>query len=137
VAALEPKFWSALCEAVGRPDLVEKQFAEGSDGAAVHGEMEAVFAGRTREEWRQALEGLEVCCEPVLQLDEVARNAQIEHRHLINETPAGLEIAPAVPVGDGWRRRDSPGLGEHTVEVLAEVGLTGAEIESLRHQRVL
>jgi crotonobetainyl-CoA:carnitine CoA-transferase CaiB-like acyl-CoA transferase len=134
VAALEPKFWSTLCEAVGRPDLVSEQFA---DDGRVHREMEVMFASRTREEWRQALEGLEVCCEPVLRLDEVPANQQIKHRNLINETTGGLEIAPAVPVGEGWRRRDPPGLGEHTAEVLGEVGVSAAEIESLRGQGVL
>jgi len=129
VAALEPKFWSALCDAVGRPDLVAEQFAEDS---RVHREMEAVFAGRTREEWRQALDGLEVCCEPVLRLDEVAANPQVRHRSLISDTETGLEVAPAVPVGTGWRRLDPPGLGEHTEEILAEVGVDAAAVNQLR-----
>ena len=134
VAALEPKFWSALCEAVGKPDLVPAQFA---DGEEVHREMEAVFAARTRDEWRQALEGLEVCCEPVLRLDEVAANPQIEHRSLISDTETGLEVGPSVPVGKGWRRRDPPGLGEHTQEILAEVGVEATALEQLRQDGVI
>jgi crotonobetainyl-CoA:carnitine CoA-transferase CaiB-like acyl-CoA transferase len=131
VGALEPKFWSTLCEAVGRPDLIAEQFAE--DGH-VHSEMESVFAAKTRDEWAQLLEGLEVCCEPVLRLDEVAANPQVKHRRLIQEAATGLEVAPAVPVGDGWRRRDPPKLGEHTEEILRELGVD--DVEELRAQGV-
>src|ERR1700693_1244609 len=48
VGALEPKFWSVLCTALHRPDLIELQFAEGEEGRRVHAEMEKTFASRTR-----------------------------------------------------------------------------------------
>jgi crotonobetainyl-CoA:carnitine CoA-transferase CaiB-like acyl-CoA transferase len=136
VGALEPKFWAALCAAVGRPDLVADQFSEGVDGERVHAEMEAVFASAGRSEWEDRLAGLEVCCEPVLRLDEVARHPQVAHRGLVHETASGLEVAPAVPVGEGWRRLDPPGLGEHSAAILAEVGVDAAGLEDLRSRGV-
>ena len=51
VGALEPKFWIALCAAIGRPDLAELQFAEGPDGEPVHRALEGVFASRSRRDW--------------------------------------------------------------------------------------
>src|ERR1700686_4338475 len=36
VAALEPKFWTTLCNAVARPDLIDQQYSQGQDGEAVH-----------------------------------------------------------------------------------------------------
>src|SRR5438270_4058745 len=113
VAALEPKFWSALCEALERPELTARQFAEGEEGERVQQQLEAAFAQHTRPEWEQKLERLEACAEPVLRLDEVAANAQVEHRQLISETRTGLEVAPAVRLAPDWRRRDPPGLGEN------------------------
>src|SRR5436309_1372705 len=68
VGALEPKFWGALCVALGKPDLVGLQFAEGDDQARAHREMEAVFASRTRDDWTLELASLDACCEPVLEL---------------------------------------------------------------------
>jgi crotonobetainyl-CoA:carnitine CoA-transferase CaiB-like acyl-CoA transferase len=47
VGALEPKFWSTLCNALGRPELIELHLAE---DAAAHRTVEEVFASRTREE---------------------------------------------------------------------------------------
>ncbi|HEX6488318.1 MAG TPA: CaiB/BaiF CoA-transferase family protein [Candidatus Dormibacteraeota bacterium] len=123
VGALEPKFWKALCEALGRPDLVERQFAEGADGDAVAADVEAIFVKATRAEWTERLQGLEVCVEPVLEPNEVADHPQVRARGLIVETESGQEVRPAMGAIDGWRRRPPPALGEHTAEVLAEVGL--------------
>ena len=134
VGALEPKFWSALCEAVGRPDLVDEQYAEGAAGARVHRELEALFATRSRDEWVALLDGLDVCCEPVLELDEVARHPHVAARGLIRWERSGVEVAPPVPQPEGWRRRDAPGLGEHSAEILAEVGVTPGRLAELRQE---
>jgi alpha-methylacyl-CoA racemase len=124
VGALEPKFWAAVCTAVGREDLIAMQFAEGDDGRRVHQEMEAIFASRTRSEWERELSALDACCEPVLDLDEVASHPQVVARRLFEARATGLEVRPAVRLREDWRRRDAPGLGEHTAEVLAELGLS-------------
>jgi crotonobetainyl-CoA:carnitine CoA-transferase CaiB-like acyl-CoA transferase len=132
VAALEPKFWAALCEALERPEMVEQQYAEGAAQERLRGELAEIFAGHTREEWERQLAGLEVCCEPVLELDEVAAHPQIAARGLIREFPSGVEIAPHVPFQEGWRRRSPPGLGEHTAELLGELGVDEHGLEELR-----
>jgi crotonobetainyl-CoA:carnitine CoA-transferase CaiB-like acyl-CoA transferase len=137
VGALEPKFWTALCNAVGVPDLIEIQFAAGDDMARAHRAMEAVFLSRTRSEWERDLAGLEVCCEPVLDLSEVASHPQIAARGLVVNAPAGVEVRPAVPMRADWRRRDAPGLGEHTAEILSDLGVDGAQLASLEKDGVV
>jgi alpha-methylacyl-CoA racemase len=132
VGALEPKFWRALCGALDRPDLVEEQYAEGPAQERLRAELAAVFAGRSRDHWQERLGGLEVCCEPVLELDEVAAHPQIQARGLVREFPTGTEIAPQVRFQGDWRRRGPPGLGEHTAEVLGEVGVGPERLEELR-----
>jgi crotonobetainyl-CoA:carnitine CoA-transferase CaiB-like acyl-CoA transferase len=137
VGALEPKFWAALCTAVEHPELIELQFAEGEDGERAHREMEAVFASRTRGEWEAVLAGLDVCCEPVLELDEVAAHPQIIARGLIVKRESGVEVRPAVQLSSAWRRRDAPRLGEHTAEILAELGIDAARLDDLRSREVV
>jgi crotonobetainyl-CoA:carnitine CoA-transferase CaiB-like acyl-CoA transferase len=132
VGALEPKFWNALCQALERPDFVEAQYAGGEEQHRLHAEMERIFASRSRDEWAARLSPLETCCEPVLELDEVARHPQVLARGLLVERPTGLEVGPAVAMGEGWRRRDPPGLGEHTAEVLGEVGIGPERLALLR-----
>ncbi|MEO8744263.1 MAG: CaiB/BaiF CoA-transferase family protein [Candidatus Dormibacter sp.] len=137
VGALEPKFWAALCVAVGRPGLVGLQFAEGEEGAGVHHAMEEVFASRTRAEWERDLAALDACCEPVLELDEVGSHPQVAARGLISDRPTGVEVRPAVQVRSDWRRRDPPRLGEHTAEILAEVGVDETRLGELKRLAVI
>jgi alpha-methylacyl-CoA racemase len=136
VGALEPKFWAALSTALGRPDLIELQFAEGEEGRRVHHDMEEIFAARTRSEWERELSALDACCEPVLDLDEVASHPQIAARRLIETRATGVEVRPAVQLRSDWRRRDAPRLGEHTAEVLAEAGVDDGRLEDLKKRRV-
>jgi alpha-methylacyl-CoA racemase len=102
VAALEPKFWSALCAAIHRPDLIDAHLSE---DAGAHRSMEEVFRSRTRDEWEEILAAVDACCEPVLDLDEVAQHPQVIARGLFRRTGR------------------APRLGEHTEEVLREIGL--------------
>jgi alpha-methylacyl-CoA racemase len=137
VGALEPKFWATLCEAVGKPDLVELQFVEGVEAERVHREMEEVFASRSRSEWERALAGLDVCCEPVLDIGEVAAHPQVAARRLIENRRAGVEVRPAVPMSSDWRRLDAPRLGEHTDAILSAIGVDAARLETLRRHGVV
>jgi crotonobetainyl-CoA:carnitine CoA-transferase CaiB-like acyl-CoA transferase len=137
VGALEPKFWAALCNAVGAPELTEIQFAPGDERVHAHRTMEAVFLTKTRSDWERALAGLEVCCEPVLDLNEVATHPQIAARGLVVDGPTGVEVRPAVPMRAGWRRRDAPALGQHTAEILSDFGVDGAQLALLQKDAVV
>jgi alpha-methylacyl-CoA racemase len=137
VGALEPKFWAALCVAVGRPDLVGLQFAEGVEGEEVHSVMEEIFASKTRSEWERDLAGLDACCEPVLELDEVASHPQVAARGLITSGKTGVEVRPAVQMRNDWRRKDPPGLGEDTADVLTAIGVDKKQLEDLKARAVI
>jgi crotonobetainyl-CoA:carnitine CoA-transferase CaiB-like acyl-CoA transferase len=102
VGALEPKFWEALCEAIGRPDLVREQYSE---DVAIQKAVEDVFLSRTRDEWEGILSTVDACCEPVLDIDEVATHPQVVARKSLARTGR------------------APQLGEHTEEILREIGL--------------
>ena len=134
VAALEPKFWSALCGALERPELVDLQY---SDDSVVHVALEEMFASRTRLEWQRRLSALDACCEPVLDIDEVPSHPQIAARRLIETHETGVEVRPAIRLSEGWRRRDAPRLGEHSKEVLAELGIDDSTLEELKTAGVI
>jgi len=132
VGALEPKFWRALCAALGRPELGDEPYLEDERQEWLRSELAAIFASRTRDEWGRLLAGTETCVEPVLELDEVPSHPQVQARQLIVEQPTGLEVAPAVRFGEGWRRLPPPRLGEHTAEILATVGVDEGRLGDLR-----
>jgi len=142
LAALEPRFFSAFCEAVGRPELSERQLEGG--GAGPRAELEAIFAARTRDEWAAFAAEHDVCLEPVLEGEEpraeprlVARGAFVEI-----DTPWEGRAMPGVasPVrirGAAAPRRPAPRLGEHGEAVLAEAGFPADEIAALRARGIL
>lgn len=135
LAALEPKFWEQFCKAVGREDLITKQFSRDPEARA---EVARLFETRTRDEWTNFFADKDVCCEPVLDLPEVRRHPQILHRNLFTPLPhpraGSVEVAgnPLKFAGESQEvDRVPPGFGEHTKEVLRELGLTVEEVDGL------
>jgi alpha-methylacyl-CoA racemase len=133
LGALEPKFWRAWCAGVGRPDLAEQQFAPvGSD---THGEVEAVFAQRTRAEWDAFNDEHDCCVEPVLDVGEALASELVRARDMVVEvdgaqvlgTPVKLSRTPADPA-----RAGGPEIGGDTDPVLADAGYGPEEIGALR-----
>lgn len=129
VAALEPKFFTTLCGELGRPDLAPLHLDDGRQDE-LRGELAAIFRTRGRDEWASVL-GPDTCCEPVLEVWEVPAHPHIRARGLIADLPTGREVAPPVRMGEGWRRSDAPRLGEHTAEVLGELGVDAAGLADL------
>jgi alpha-methylacyl-CoA racemase len=136
--ALEPKFWKSFCTNVGREDLIEKQFEK--PGSAAHAEVEAVFAGRTRDEWEAFGAEHDCCLEPVLELDEALDSELVRARGMVAELAQpgaekpvrllGVPVKLARTPGDP-ARAPGPALGADTEAVLLEAGYGTAEIEAL------
>lgn len=122
VAALEPKFFFGLCEALGRPELAEGAYDAGARGRATRAQLEDIFRARTQAQWIEFFRPRDVCVEPVLEGDEVLADPHLIARGLLEErdgvvwlrTPGSLGWAPLTP---------PPGLGQHTDAILQECGL--------------
>jgi crotonobetainyl-CoA:carnitine CoA-transferase CaiB-like acyl-CoA transferase len=135
--ALEPKFWAAFCNGVGRPDLVEVQFeAPGSDAWR---EVAEVFRSRTRAEWKAFNDEHDCCIEPVLDLGEALNSELVRAREMVSaiEQPGlGTVRQLGVPVKmsrtPGDPTRPAPAFGEHTDEVLREAGYSDEQIAAMK-----
>ncbi len=138
LGALEPKFWAAFCRGVGREDLAEHAFDP--PGSEAHRALEAIFAERTREQWRAFAAEHDCCLEPVLDLGEAVDSELVAAREMVVELDQpgaerpvrllGLPFKLSRTPGDA-ARAPGPGLGEHTREVLAAAGYGDAEVEAL------
>lgn len=126
VGALEPKFWEAFCEGIQRPDLVERI----ADPAARQ-EVARVIAGKDAADWDRVFEERDACVELVRDLGEALSHPQVSHRRMFDDRELALPFARPADSG-----KTSPGLGEHTLSLLEELGVSPNEVEALRTEGV-
>ena len=144
VGAANQANWERLRAAIGRDDLaLDPRFARPRDrmdnlGALVS-TLEETFARETTGHWLTALEAAGVPAGPIYTLDEVYADPQVRARDMVVETEhptAGRVRNIGIPVKlsetPGAFRRPAPALGEHTDEVLRELGVSDARISKLR-----
>ena len=140
VGALEPQFWSRMCELIERPDLAGDAFAMGERRDEVIEDLSKVFASRTRVQWMEVFGAEDVCIGPVNDFDEAFSDEQLLHRQMVvdGSLPSGESVkAVGNPIklessDQGAWRRPPPKMGEHTEEVLADAGISSSEIDALR-----
>ncbi len=137
------RHWPALARAVGHPDWITDRRFDNARNRALHagdliGLLDEIFATRTLDEWATAFdEEPELFWSPVNTIDDVVADEQFHAAHSVVHVPDEQGMLPmlATPVDfDGrppvprWR---APLLGEHTREVLRELGLDGDAAASL------
>jgi formyl-CoA transferase len=149
IAASGQHMFRRLCTAMTVPSLVDDpRFAEPKDRSknrkALNAELEAVFVTRTSAEWVAILNEASVPCGPILNVKDVFEDPQIVHLGLATEVKhatLGTLRVQNVPVTlsrtPGEVRTAAPETGEHTDEVLAELGYRADDIARLREQRVV
>jgi crotonobetainyl-CoA:carnitine CoA-transferase CaiB-like acyl-CoA transferase len=130
VGLLEPKFWRRFCAEVGRPDLVglhgggDLEFGVGDDSLA--GELAAIIATATAEEWRERFLAWDLPGSPVLEIPDVMRLEHFAARGIV-EGERGDWPNVASPIR--WHHVDEraglglqppPELGADMKEILAD-----------------
>ena len=143
VAVQSNKEWAGLCRAFGKPEWCkDPRFSNaalrGKNINARLGLTQDVLLTDTAENWLERLEAEDVPCAPVLTRSEVLFHPQIvanETLFEVNHPVAGVlrqaRPAPQFSHTVFSKPTPAPALGEHTGEVLTEVGLSNDEIENL------
>jgi crotonobetainyl-CoA:carnitine CoA-transferase CaiB-like acyl-CoA transferase len=137
---LQPsRYWADLCRHLERPDLIDDprfvdDAARGRNLAACVAELQSIFAGRSLSEWRDLLATAEGVWAPMQSAREIPEDPQVLANGYLAEiepaegapfrlveSPVQFQEAPA-PL------RPAPEMGQHTEEVLLELGLAWEEI---------
>ncbi len=136
VGSLEPKFFSGLCERLGRMDLFAEGYDVGEGAERLKAELTRIIAEHPLAHWRERFAGTDLCIEPVLEGDEVLDDPQHRARGLFVEAQDAQRGRKVVHLLTPLRMgqtplRPPPALGQHSREILAEAGFSPEELARL------
>ncbi len=131
IGALEPKFWRSFCEGVGL-EFDMAGMLPGPHQAALKTRLAEIFLTKTRDEWAAFGAEKDCCLEPVLTPRELESDPHIRARgHFVRQqTPWGESLQLRLPVGEP-AEAPAPAMGQHTREMLREVGIADADVDAL------
>lgn len=134
LGALEPQFFAAFCEGVGRPDLAVGGVSP-ENVEEVKVQVREIVLTKTRDAWVKIFEGTDACVEPVLTLSEALDDEQTRERSLVVEVdlPTGetvRQIAHPIIFSETHQEYRTAGVpaGAHTREVMRDLGYSDAEV---------
>ena len=138
IGCIEPWFWSELCKALYCEDFIPQQMNR-EKHPEIFEYMRTKFKEKTRDEWFEELRQRDICVGPVYSLDEVFEDSHVRARGMVTEV-RHPEFGAVKQVGVGPKFSDTPGAvrttspkrGEHTADLLREVGYADGEIEEMR-----
>jgi len=135
--------WEGMCAALDQPGWLEDERFNTPLGRVQNAKerlegMADVLRSRTSAEWLERLDAHDVPCAPILSRPEILDNEQIKANELIHQyTHPGLgdirQPRPGARFSKSEIRKEAiaPMLGEHSIEVLTEAGLSAAETRQL------
>jgi len=145
VGSLEPAFMQQLCAALGRPELAAQGLSpKPEQQRALKDALKVEFEKHDFAELCELFAGIDACVEPVLNLGEAVQHPQLQARELVTQVPRGdgstqaqiacpLKFSEALPAP----RHVGAALGQHTDQVLGELGLSVERIAELRRAKVI
>ena len=134
VGAIEPQFYARLLELTGLDPALSNGQLDRNNWAERKQTLAAVFKTKNRDEWTSLMEGEEACTVPVLALSESMEHPHVKARGVFTH-PEGLDQVAPTPRFSRTSpelRLPPPAPGEHSEQVLAELGFDDREISRLR-----
>lgn len=149
IAVGSERQWARFCDILGAAETLgaDPRYATNRDRLAHRAELiarlQALFETQDAAYWLERLEAADIPCGPINFVDEALNDPHLLARGFVValEHPVGTVKSVGNPIHFSATpvtyRRPPPLLGQHTAEVLAELGYTPQEIEALRQTGVL
>ena len=140
--------WPAVCQVIGEPGWIDDDAYATPQARLLH--LKPIFARieqwtmtKTKYEAMEILNKVDIPCGPILSMKEIAEDASLRASGTIVEVDHPVR-GKYLTVGNPIKMSDSPThvtrsplLGEHTEEVLGQLGYTPSQISALREERVI
>lgn len=146
---LEQHFWENFCKAVDREDLLNDLRFSSSDDRAKHSEalmsiLKGIISEYTREELDRTIDWCQVPYAPVLTMEEAVNDLHVRDRNIFQEIEVGesdrIKVSPFPGKFSGFKtgiKSRPPDWGQHTGNILNDMGYSEKQIASLRDKKVI
>ena len=148
LSVMTEKQFAGLMRALGRADaLDDPRFADwpsrSANEPALRQIIEGALASADAKTWEKRLTEADVPCAAIWSISEIVHHPQLEHRDVLQQVDASYGALTLV--GSGFRLahggggidRPPPMIGEHSDEILAELGYDRAAVKALREEGVV
>ncbi len=149
IAVTGDRMWKSFCQIIEKPELYDDpKFTDGKVRLENRPELNGIVSTATSKwlsvDLTNALIEAEIPCGPILAMDEVFADPQVQHLGMTGEVEhytRGRQRVLAQPIGlsdaSAVLHSATPDAGQHTDEVLIELGLTEPQIAELRKREVI
>ncbi|MHA1440166.1 MAG: CoA transferase, partial [Promethearchaeota archaeon] len=143
IGAIELKFWQELCKGLNREDLIGKQTVQGEEREWLFNEIEKEFMKKTQNEWLNVFKNYDTCVMPVKDFSEACEDPQIKSRKMVltlNHPKFGQIENVASPIKLSRTpltiRNLAPKQGQHTAEILKDLGYSEEDIKIFKRKKI-
>jgi crotonobetainyl-CoA:carnitine CoA-transferase CaiB-like acyl-CoA transferase len=145
----EQKYWATFCKAVGQEHLLsDSSFTDAAGRPINHRALidifDKVFTAKTRDEWMEILQQHKLMFTAVQTISEVEKDVQATVNGYVvpfDHPRFGPVNLPGYPIHfsrcSAGTRHPAPAIGQHTEEILRQLGCSTQEIEELRRDNVI
>jgi len=148
IAVFGGKIWERFAEAMGAPEWIQDERSKTKTARSVHrdwlnAQIEKRLQSNTSDYWIEKLNEAGVACGRINNLKEVFEEPQVKHLGILKKVTSkhlGEQVLMGQPVTLSRTphsiARAAPKRGEHTEEILGELGYSGDELKQLKSQGV-
>ncbi len=144
LGSLEPKFWKGFCQMIGKPDWVNRMMPTPQNISELKRDLEALFASKTQSEWISISANYDICLSPIYDLEEVHKDAHYNERNLFIEMESphhgklkGINQPIKFDSKGSQPKIPAPLHGEHSREILIEMGYSEEKITELSNKKII